>query len=165
MTTPQSGTSPPQTEPVNRSLIARWTHEELFDKGFVATPVRFLELYAHLQPFPLSPGEAMFVLELMSFKWTSSMPFPGYKRIAERMGVTDKMVRRYAQSLETKGYLKRQVRKNATNMFDMTGLFNALRAAVQRSKQESERLSMGLNVENFNRVLALAKKLSNKRSG
>jgi DNA-binding MarR family transcriptional regulator len=162
--TPQSGAGPPQAETVNRSLIARWTHEDLFDKGFVATPVRFLELYAHLQPFPLSPGEAMFVLELMSFKWTSASPFPSYKRIAERMNVTDKMVRRYAQSLETKGYLKRQVRKNTTNMFDLSGLFNALRAAVQRSKQESERLSMGLDIESFARTVRVIERLPRKRS-
>jgi hypothetical protein len=65
-----------------RSLASRWQHESLFDKGFMAVPNCFLELYAHLEPEPLTPAEAMFVLELMSFKWTADAPFPSYERIA-----------------------------------------------------------------------------------
>jgi DNA-binding MarR family transcriptional regulator len=119
---------------VDRSLVARWKHEEVFDQGFVAVPTRFLQLYAHLKPHPLSAGEALFALELMSFKWTADAPFPGYKRIAKRMGLTDKMVRKYAQSLEAKGYVKREKRVSLTNRFDLTGLFDALRAATEAAK-------------------------------
>jgi DNA-binding MarR family transcriptional regulator len=124
---------------VERSLTARWHHESFFDRGFVAVPVRFLELYAHLEPHPLSPGEALFVLELMSFKWSAADPFPSYKRIAERMNVSDKMVRRYAQSLETKKYLRRQIRKNQTNLFDLTGLFKAVLKAIEMSNDEARK--------------------------
>jgi hypothetical protein len=134
-----SGIAPPGPEPINRSLIARWNHEGLFDKGFVATPVRFLEFYAHLRPHPLSAGEALFVLELMSFKWSEAAPFPSYKRIAARMNISDKMCRRYAKSLETKGYLRRLLRMNNTNTFDLSGLFNALLGAIEREKREIER--------------------------
>ncbi len=141
-----TGFTTPETEAINRSLIARWNHEAFFDKGFVATPVRFLELYAHLKPHPLTPGEALFVLELMSFKWSQAAPFPSYKRIAERMNISDKMVRRYAQSLEAKSYLRRQVRKNQTNMFDLSGLFTALMGAIERSKREDAKLVMELDI-------------------
>jgi len=136
----------PEPESINRSLIARWSHEDFFDKGFVATPVRFLEMYAHLQPHPLTPGEALFVLQLMSFKWTAAAPFPSYKRIAERMNVSEKMVRRYAQGLEAKSYLQRQVRKSKTNLFDLTGLFNALMGAIQRDRRDSSKLVMSLHI-------------------
>jgi len=105
---------------------SRWDYPEVFDNGYVPVPNLFLQAYASLKPYPLTPGEAMFVLELMTFKWTKDPPFPGYKRIAERMNVTDKMVRRYAQSLEAKGYLRRGLRKNQTNEFDLAGLFRAL---------------------------------------
>ena len=118
----------------DRSFVQRWKYEALFDNGFLATPVRFLELYAHLKPH-LSPGEALFVLELMTFKWTADAPFPSYDRIAKRMNITDKMARRYAQSLEAKKYLKREKRRGQTNRFDLTGLFEALLRAVERSKQ------------------------------
>ena len=146
MAKPAQQASRPESEAINRSLIARWNHEEFFDRGFVATPVRFLELYAHLKPYPLTAGEALFVLELMSFKWTEAAPFPSYKRIAERMNVSDKMVRRYAQNLEAKSYLRRQVRKSQTNMFDLTGLFNALMGAIERTKRESEMRTMELDI-------------------
>jgi hypothetical protein len=48
------------------------------------------------------------------------------------MGVSDKMVRRYAKSLETKKYLRRTLRTGQTNQFDLTPLFDAiLKAAAQ----------------------------------
>jgi predicted GIY-YIG superfamily endonuclease len=121
----------------DRSIAKRWNHQKLFDNGFVAVPSRFLQLYARLKPYPLTTGEALFVLHLMEFKWDESSPFPGYKTLAARMGVTDKMTRRYAQSLETKKYLRREARVGQTNRFDLTPLFNALALAVdQESKQK-----------------------------
>lgn len=131
---------------IDRSLVTRWKHEEVFDEGFVGVPTRFLQLYAQLKPYPLTPGEALFALELMSFKWTADAPFPSYQRIAKRMGVTDKMVRRYAQSLEAKKYLRRETRVSQTNKFDLTGLFDALLEAAIRTKEiEAAQSAGGLN--------------------
>lgn len=116
----------------DRSLTARWQHEELFRNGFVAVPVLFLQLYAHLKPHPLTAGEALFALELMTFKWSSDAPFPSYERISKRMGVTAKAARRYAKDMEAKGYLQREKRIGQTNRFDLTGLFDALLKAAER---------------------------------
>ncbi len=109
----------------NQSISGRWGSQEVFGRGFLAVPTLFLKMYAKLNP-PLSPAEAIFVLELMDHKWTTAHPFPSYKTLAERMNVTDKMVRRYAQKLEDKHYLQRIHRKNKTNEFDLTRLFQAL---------------------------------------
>ena len=95
------------------------------NEGYLSVPNRFLRRYALLNP-PLTPGEALFVLQLMTFKWESAAPFPAYKRVAKAMGVTDKMARRYAQGLQKKGYLVRQFQYQAPNKFDLTGLFRAL---------------------------------------
>jgi Helix-turn-helix domain len=109
-----------------RSAAVRWGNKpDLFTDGFVAVPHRFLHRYASLNP-ALSGGEALFVLHLMSFKWDRELPYPSYKTIAQRMGITDKMVRRYAQSLDKKGYLRRQYQVRSANRFDLTGLFEAL---------------------------------------
>src|SRR6267154_1665070 len=102
--------SPPQSlggiHP-KRSASARWGDKpELFATGFIVVPHSFLHRYAALKP-PLTPGEALFVLHLMSFKWDRDLPYPSYKTLAQRMGITDKMARRYAQSLDKKGYLRR----------------------------------------------------------
>jgi hypothetical protein len=109
-----------------RSASARWGGKEgLFNDGYLSVPNKFLRSYALLNP-PLTPGEALFVLQLMTFKWDRALPFPAYKKISKAMGVTDKMARRYAQGLERKGYLRRQFQERATNRFDLTGLFDAL---------------------------------------
>ena len=102
-------------------------------------PTLFLHHYAHLKPHPLSPGEALFVLHLMEFKWDAKAPFPGYKTLAGRMGLSDKMVRRYAQSLETKKYLNRVVRVGRTNRFDLTPLFDALSKAVDQEQKRDQK--------------------------
>ena len=112
-------------EPKKNSIKARWNHEELFDVGFVAVPAHFLELYSQLNP-PLTSGEALFVIQLMNFKWSDKNPFPSYMVLAKRMGVTDKAVRRYAAALESKKYLVRKRRIGKTNTFDLTKLFDVL---------------------------------------
>jgi len=97
-----------------RSPTERWGgNQRLFSDGFLSVPTKFLRHYASLLP-PLSSGEALFVLQIMTFKWESAAPFPAYKRIAKAMGVTDKMARRYARQ------------HRAPNRFDLTGLFEAL---------------------------------------
>jgi DNA-binding MarR family transcriptional regulator len=112
------------------AFVERWKHEALFKKGYIPLPVLFLHHYAELKPFPLTSGEALFVLHLMEFKWDAENPFPGYKTLAKRMGITDKMARRHAQSLEQKHYLIREIRIGQTNRFDLTPLFDALLKAI-----------------------------------
>jgi hypothetical protein len=115
---------------LNRSVTVRWGgDEEIFAEGFLCIPNRFLQRYASLQP-PLTPGEALFVLQLMTYKWEEAAPFPSYSRLAKAMGVTHKMTRRYARQLQRKGYLRREFQKQDTNKFDLTGLFQALRKSL-----------------------------------
>ena len=116
------------------AFVKRWKHESLFKKGYVPVPVLFLHHYADLKPFPLTSGEALFVLHLMEFKWDEENPFPGYKTLAKRMGISPKMARRHAQSLEQKHYLNRELRVAQTNRFNLTPLFDALlKASLQDS--------------------------------
>lgn len=116
-----------------RSAAARWGgNQELFNDGFVVVPHRFLHHYASLNP-ALTSGEALFVLHLMTFKWDRELPYPTYKTLAQRMGITDKMARRYAQALDRKGYLRRHYQTKAANRFDLTGLFEALSKTPLRS--------------------------------
>jgi DNA-binding MarR family transcriptional regulator len=124
----------PGAEQISRSFTARWKHERLFDRGFVVLPTHFLESYSLLNP-PITSGEALLVIHLMNFKWTDKAPFPGYSRLAKRMGVTDKAVRRHAASLEAKKYLQRIQRIGSTNQFDLTPLFDAL-LTIEKSKEE-----------------------------
>jgi len=124
---------------VDRKLAARWgKHHSLFSRpeGWVGVPDFFLRGHANLKPFALTASEAMFVLQLMAFKWTEDDPFPSYTRLATRMGVTVKQVRRIARSIEAKGYLKRVGRIGNSNKFNLQPLFDALATA---HREEAER--------------------------
>lgn len=111
---------------LERKFEDRWGDDlVVFSRGYSMVPNLFLQNYALLTP-PLTASEAMFVLELMSYKYGKESPYPSYGAIAKCMNVSDKMVRRYAQSLEAKGYLTRVPRKFTTNKFDLNGLFSAL---------------------------------------
>lgn len=102
------------------------------ERGHVAVVRSFLRHYSSLKPFPLTSGEALFVIHIMDFKWGKAAPWPSYKTLAALMGVSEKMVRRHAQSLEVKGYLKRHICKSKwkTNLFDLTPLFAAVEKHV-----------------------------------
>jgi hypothetical protein len=113
-----------------RSYSKRWKHESLIANGYTVIPSTFLKLYSRLKPYAITMPEAMLIVHLMEFKWDSKNPYPSYKTLALRMGVSDKRVRRLAQSLEQKGYLKRKMRMARTNEFDLNPLFDALAAAA-----------------------------------
>ena len=109
----------------NYNVKKRWS-EFLSDDGWVPVANYFLENHARLKPCNITHGEAMFVIHLMSFKWGEDAPFPAYKTIARRMGVSTKTARRLAQSLEQKKYLFREMREATTNKFHLSNLIKAL---------------------------------------
>ena len=117
---------------------------ELKSDGHVQVSTFFLENYHRLKPYPLTHGEAMFVVHLMQHKWGAEAPYPGYKTIAKRMGVSDKTARRLAKSLEDKKYLVREIREAKTNRFHLAKLMDALvslkksQPAMAKKKTEKE---------------------------
>ncbi len=128
-------------ETAKHSVVERWGgYEAILAEGFVPVPRVFLRFAEKV----LTPAETLFVIQLMSWKWDASAPFPGYGAIAERMGLsvayTRKIARslglsvaytrKIARSLEGKNLLRRQVRRGQTNLFDLTPLFRRLVAQV-----------------------------------
>jgi DNA-binding MarR family transcriptional regulator len=92
----------------------------------------------------MTNAEALLVIHLMRHKWDEAPPFPGFKTLARRMGMTATSARNHARSLEKKGYLKRQKRVGTTNTFDLTPLFQALERlqafeAGERAAREKQR--------------------------
>ncbi len=142
-----------------RSFVKRWKHRNLFGNGFLVVPSIFLQNYSQLKPHPLTTGEALFVLHLMEFKWGSEAPFMSYKKLSSRMGVRDKMVRRYAQSLETKKYLRREKRVGRTNQFDLTPLFDVLSKVAEADKKSKVKTARRSNKEFRDAVFAWSGKM------
>ena len=107
-----------------RSVADRWT-PQLAKSGHIPIVRAFLQGYSKLKPH-VTHGEAMLIIHLMDFKWDSKAPWPGYKTLAKYMGVSVKQVRRLAQSLEGKKYLRRVLRQATTNVYHLDQLFAAL---------------------------------------
>jgi hypothetical protein len=130
----------PKGKKPDRSVVARWGGQDgIWADGYVAVPTTFLRSLQTLAlPFKLSPAEALFVIQVMSYKWSAEAPFPGYKVLSKHMGITPVYARALARSLEQKKLLRRVVRVGTTNRFDFTPLFEALGTAVGRGKQSGK---------------------------
>jgi hypothetical protein len=127
--------------PDSNKLAVRWgKHPNLFSRpeGWVGVPDIFLRGHANLKPYALTPTEAMFILQLMAFKWSEDAPFPSYARLHRRMGVSVKQIQRIARSVEEKGYLRRVGRIGSSNRFDLQPLFDALATAQRAQAEESD---------------------------
>jgi DNA-binding MarR family transcriptional regulator len=122
----------------NKYPFAKKWAAELESDGHVQISTFFLENYHRLKPYSLTHGEAMFIVHLMQHKWSEAAPYPGYKTIAKRMGVSDKTARRLAKSLEDKKYLIREVRQANTNRFHLTQLMAAL-VGLKKAEKPKEK--------------------------
>src|SRR5947199_1732042 len=120
-------------DPQSSPSIKCWKYRSLFDTGSLVIPAKFLHLYARLKPYPLSQGEALFILQLLALQTIGDEDCLSYHQIAKYMNITDKMARRHAQRLEEKRYLKRISRPGHPNHFDLTGLFDSLLAISGQS--------------------------------
>lgn len=132
-----------RSDKTRRKLATRWgSHRCFFREGWVGVPVSFLCRYGSpkMPSSGLTASEAMFVLQLMAFKWDARDPYPSYHTLAERMGITDKQVRRYAQSIERKGLLERSARIGSSNNFDLTKLFDALHDLLKAERQQAKKV-------------------------
>jgi DNA-binding MarR family transcriptional regulator len=132
-----------EDEAGGRGILLRWGgRQAILAEGFVAVPTTFLKYFGTLDP-SLTPAEALFVLELMVYKWDKRSPFPGYRALAERMGVSEAYARKLARGLQSKGYLVRQARVGRTNRFDLQPLFDRLaqHATAERAKQRARRVN------------------------
>lgn len=92
-------------------------------RGFTAVPSVFLDRYHELD---VTSAEAMVIVHLLSYKWSSRNPFPRLAVLAEKMGLTTTSVRSHLRSLENKGLLKRVSRAGHSNEFDLAPLFAKL---------------------------------------
>ena len=128
----------PNEKAIQHRVGERWT-PALVQGGWTPVSDFFLEWYRHL-PLPLSNLEAMLVIHLIKHKWTRQAPWPSFKRLANRMGLTPTAVRNHARNLEKKGYLRRIERRGRANQFDLTPLFSALeRLGPEQARPERQK--------------------------
>jgi len=97
----------------------------LVNDGWTPISDFFLDNYWKLKPAIKGP-EVLPIVHLLRYKWDQNAPFPAFKTIAKKMGVSSTAVRNHARSLEAKGYLQREMQVGSTNRFHLSPLFTAL---------------------------------------
>jgi DNA-binding transcriptional regulator YhcF (GntR family) len=124
--------------PKDFRIAFRWGGDtELFRDGFLVVPTRFLRGYT-LAKSALTTSEAMLLLVIMTFKWSDEAPYPSYDRLGQIMGVSSRMIGRYAKSLEKKGYVRLTRRRGTSSTFDLDPLFRRIpRMPMTRSEDEA----------------------------
>ncbi len=117
---------------VQRDVSRRWT-SALAKAGWTPISDFFLDNFHRLDP-TITHGEAMLVVLLMRHKWDDAPPFPGFKSLSKRMGISITAGRQLARRLETKGYLIREKQKGETNRFHLQPLFRALETLLKKDE-------------------------------
>lgn len=129
----------PDAKKTPREVQRRWT-PKLVKEGWTPVSDFFLKSYHRLSP-PITNSEAMLIIQLMLHKWDDAAPYPGFKTLAKRMGMSMTAARGHARHLDIKGYLRRKKRVGTTNRFYLEPLFKALetlRAAdAKNAKKDS----------------------------
>jgi len=124
---------------VQRKVANRWT-PMLVEQGWTPVSDFFLKNYHRLSP-PITNSEAMLIIHLMLHKWDAEAPYPSFRTLAERMGMTVTAARGHARHLDSKGYMHRQKQVGKTNRFFLEPLFEALErlcaADAKKGQKES----------------------------
>ena len=113
----------------------RWT-PLLTKKGWTPVVNSFLDNYHRLDP-PMKYAEAMFVIHLVRYKWGSDKPYPSFKTLGLRMGISPQAARIIARNLQKKNYLVREFTTGETNRFNLRKLFDALEMLEMSSIQKA----------------------------
>src|SRR6266853_2296785 len=85
-------------EAIERNIFLRGA-DVLTAKGFTMVPNHVLVSEK------ISPGAKLAYAMLLKYAWQNDYCFPGQKRLAEDMGVTDRSVRTYMQELQSQKFV------------------------------------------------------------
>lgn len=121
------------------ALLQKWG-EGLFNDGITNIP----ECVARFGIRFITAGELAFVLNVLSYRYTSDMPFPKQETLAKNMGVSVRQVRKYQKGLEDKGMIEVYERYNhegrTSNVYDFTPLANLCLELSRSLKNENEKI-------------------------
>jgi DNA replication protein len=119
-----------------RDIGRQWT-PKLKEAGFTAVSNLFLQHYR--DDLGITNTEAMLVIHLMHYKWDEDAPYPSFKTLAHRMGLTEQQVRAHALSLVRKKLMKKTLRLGKPNLFHLEPLFKRLEEIYDDEHQDSPR--------------------------
>ncbi|AXT35619.1 helix-turn-helix domain-containing protein [Phaeobacter sp. LSS9] len=119
----------PKKQKAGTSSERKWG-KKVIDLGFCIVPSLLLRAQQRLG---LNPTQLAVLMQLCDFWWDDARkPHPGVKRLAERLSLSERQVRRYIAELEQAGYVQRIERRAShggkqTNIYDLSGLVKRLK--------------------------------------
>lgn len=119
-TPPEAPTAPPSA----REMERRWG-KGVLGPGFVFLPSALVRGQSRLK---IDATELTVLIHLLDHWWAANeMPYPSKRRLADRMGVSEKTIQRAMARLEALGLVKRMARHfsaggQASNYYDLSGL-------------------------------------------
>lgn len=119
-------------EATDRTLSNRLT-PDLAKEHWTAVPDVLLR---HHGDMGLTPAEALFLIQILSYKWDKRKPYPGLKAIGTSMGVSYSTVRRYAERCRDLKVLKMDHRKGETCEYDLSPLFSQLEEKAKSDRKK-----------------------------
>jgi hypothetical protein len=136
---------------------------EILDEGFTSVPNILLRYRSKIG---LKPKHIMLIIDIMSYKWDASYPFPSYSTLSQRSGVEERSVKRITQDLEELGLLVKtprfdsETRAQVTTVFDFRPLIKKL---IEEMNQDDETVDSAGNIADIsNRSYSLFKKKASK---
>ena len=102
-------------------------------------------LFRYQGEIKLTPQLTWFVATILSFKWTSDLPRPSLRKLAERTGVSRNQLLRYEAKLVDMGLLvvhnrRTNAGRKLANAYDFGPLFARLEEYIQRDASRSSDL-------------------------
>ena len=136
---PNTLPDPPPAEGRDRSFIARYGRV-ISQKGIAAVPQA---LFTHQAALALSPQQTWFVAYILGRRWTTQLPHPSLRRMAQRTGYSERQIHNLKEELVSAGYLRLVQRRDAsggqdTNGYDFSGLLTAITLRLQAAAPADE---------------------------
>ena len=117
----------------NKQFAARFG-DVILRNGITSTPNA---IFSFQKELGLSVGETWFITQILRFKWSTELPRPSLRKMANYTGVSTRTLHNYKNSLIDKNYLEIINRNDIsgrkdTNHYDFTKLFNKIVDLIDR---------------------------------
>jgi hypothetical protein len=149
-------TDPPKANPIHTDDPDDDSDEEPadHDMSFLARFGRVLARYGvaavpqavftYQAALGLKPQQVWFITYIFSYQWRKALPYPSIVKMSARTGYSTVQLHEIKASLVDHGYLRLVPRSTKyggrdSNAYDFSGLFDAMRAQLQRDQAQGKR--------------------------
>jgi hypothetical protein len=121
--------------PTDYSFAARFGRL-LLGRGIAAVPRALFTCQAELG---LSPQQVWFIIYILSYQWSTELPYPSLRKMASNTGYSERQIHRIKDSLVERGYMRVIERRAAdgadtSSAYDFTALLRELNNLIRTRK-------------------------------